>query len=64
MRENVLGLTAVVAGGEIVRMGKRVKKSSAGYDLTHLMVRTSGMRQVLFPLGLVSYIPCVTPYWY
>ena len=41
MRENVLGLTAVLASGEVVCTGRRARKSSAGYDLTHLLVRES-----------------------
>ena len=38
MRENVLNVTAVMANGEIIRTGSRAKKSSAGYDLTRLLV--------------------------
>jgi D-lactate dehydrogenase (cytochrome) len=36
MRENVLGLTAVMADGRIIKTGTRARKSAAGYDLTHL----------------------------
>ena len=42
MRENVLGLTVVDARGEIVRTHSRARKSSAGYDLTRLMIGSEG----------------------
>jgi D-lactate dehydrogenase (cytochrome) len=36
MKDNVLGLTVVMADGKIVRTGSRARKSAAGYDLTRL----------------------------
>jgi D-lactate dehydrogenase (cytochrome) len=42
MRENVLALTVINAGGEVLRTHSRARKSSAGYDLTRLMIGSEG----------------------
>ncbi len=42
MRENVLSLTVVTADGEIVKTRSRARKSSAGYDLTRLLIGSEG----------------------
>ncbi len=50
MKSVVSGLTVVLASGEIIKTGTRVKKSSAGYNLTNLFIGSEGT------LGIISEV--------
>jgi D-lactate dehydrogenase (cytochrome) len=52
MKDNVLTLKAVLPNGDIIHTGSKAKKSSAGYDLTRLLVGAEGTLGVITELTL------------
>jgi D-lactate dehydrogenase (cytochrome) len=58
MKDNVLSLKVVLANGELMTTARRAKKSSAGYDLTRMIVGSEGTLGVITELTLkLSGIP-------
>ncbi|MTI02135.1 FAD-binding oxidoreductase [Roseibium sp. RKSG952] len=52
MKDNILSLEAVMPDGQIIRTGQRAKKSSAGYDLTRLLIGAEGTLGIITELTL------------
>ena len=55
MKENVLGMTVVLADGRIIRTGGRTRKSASGYDLTHLFLGAEGTLGIITELTVRLY---------
>lgn len=55
MKDNVVNVTAVMPNGEVVKTAQRAKKTSAGYDLTRLLVGSEGTLGIITELTLKLY---------
>jgi glycolate oxidase len=54
-RHQVLGLEAVLAGGEVIRTGGKFVKATTGYDLTQLIIGSEGTLAIVTEAVLKIY---------
>nr|WP_245416868.1 FAD-linked oxidase C-terminal domain-containing protein [Undibacter mobilis] len=52
MKDNVLTMKVVLANGEVIETARRARKTSAGYDLTRLMIGSEGTLGIITELTL------------
>ena len=55
MKDNVVSIEAVMPNGEIIKTTNKAKKSSAGYDLTRLLVGSEGTLGIITEITLKLY---------
>ena len=55
MKDNVISIEAVMPNGEIIKTSNKAKKSSAGYDLTRLLVGSEGTLGIITEITLKLY---------